>query len=76
MERKLFLNITNNNPYRGECGMVWKKPNSSTCVSTISFDRLPDLGINAENEVHVDFDKELEGVKAKLRKNHHNIIAW
>jgi len=76
MERQLFISKTNNDLYRGECGMVWKKHSCSTGVSTISFEQMPDLDINAENAVQVDFDKELEDAKANLRKNHRNIIAW
>lgn len=76
MERKLFLSKTNNDPYRGECGMAWKKPGRSTCPSTISFKQMADLGINAENAVQVDFDKELENVKQELRNNHHDVMIW
>ena len=76
MERKLFFSKINNDPYRGECGMAWREPERLIHLSTISFGQLTDLGINARSAVEVDFDKELEGAKAKLRKNHHNIIAW
>ena len=76
MERKLFLSKTNNDPYRGECGMAWRKLCRLTYLSTILFDQTADLGINAKNAVQVDFDKELEDAKANLRKNHRNIIAW